>query len=183
MMAVRRYFNPARENNFNTMSYEYTTEAEKPHPPREVGTRMQHVRTVLGLRQKQVADALSVSFSHYSKVEVGINKPSNSMIQRFCDVFDVDLTWLTEGVGIPFHDVREPVAAYGNNLLASPAPRFSRRPSEKNLERIAEVAASVLSSLSMERIEASAKELNIPVERLLRSIILERLNEEFKDGR
>ena len=157
----------------------YSKDSKQEKNMREIGTRMGHVRTVAGLRQKAVADRLGVSFSHYSKVEVGLNTASGKMLQKFCDEFGVDYDWLLTGEGQPFSELHEEVAAYGNALLTGKGPRSGGMVLDDILAKCADTVAKLLSEVSLEQIQQSAEDLQIPTEKLLRGMVLDRLKDEF----
>ena len=140
----------------------------------DIGTRMRHIRMVKNLRQKEVADEVAVSLSHYSKVEVGINRPSVSMLERFCTAFEVNPEWLATGEGKPFSSVGEESAAYGNELLSG-----ERRLPDAVLEDIAGTLAEMLADVSLDKIRKSAAELDVTMAELLKTMILNRLSREY----
>lgn len=139
--------------------------------PRDIGTRMRHVRMIRGLRQKQVADQLAVSISHYSKVELGINRCSGNMLQRFCDLFGVDPEWLARGRGAPFLTTNDATPVYANRLLA--AGRNEAPAPDAFLDQAADAIVAMLSKVSLAKLRETANELDIPFEHLLRLKILD----------
>lgn len=44
-------------------------------------------RTSKGLTQRDVAEMLKISTSHYSCIEQGTHNPSNKLVKEFCKVF------------------------------------------------------------------------------------------------
>jgi transcriptional regulator with XRE-family HTH domain len=160
----------------------YFAEGKREKNMREIGTRMGHVRNVTGLRQKVVADRLGVSFSHYSKVEVGLNKASDKMLQNFCDEFGVSFDWLISGDGQPFCEVREETAPYGNALLAAKGRKGGGVDIDDVLPRCADTVAKMLSEVPLDQIQRSAKDLHISMGKLLRGMVLDRLKDEFAGG-
>ena len=142
-----------------------------------VGTRMRHIPMLRKPRQKEVADKLSISLSHYSKVEVGINQPSREMMERFCEVFDVNLDWLAAGVGKPVSGVGEQSGQYANDLLTGDGGHHAVQ--DVLLEDIADEIAAMLAAVELEKIRRYATELSIPEETLLRVMVRDRLFAKF----
>lgn len=142
-----------------------------------VGTRMRHIRMLRKLRQKEVADKLLISLSHYSKVEVGINQPSMEMMERFCEVFDINLDWLAAGVGKPISGVGEQCGQYANDLLTGDGGQDAIQ--NGFLEDIADEIAALLADVQLEKIRRYAAELSIPEETLLRVMVRDRLFAKF----
>ena len=52
-----------------------------------VGRKIKELRTVLGLTQKQLADELSISDKHLSKIENGHKSASTTLIDKLCTIF------------------------------------------------------------------------------------------------
>lgn len=53
-----------------------------------VGTKIKELRLLAGLTQKQLADELSLSDKHLSKIENGCKSASTSLIDKLCVVFN-----------------------------------------------------------------------------------------------
>lgn len=53
-----------------------------------VGTKIKELRLLEGLPQKQLADELSISDKHLSKIENGYKSASTSLIDKLCVVFN-----------------------------------------------------------------------------------------------
>ncbi len=64
-----------------------------------IGQRMKKVRARLHKTQADMAAALGVSLSHYSKLEVGIGGMSHGLIYTFCRSFNVAEEWFVDGIG------------------------------------------------------------------------------------
>ena len=47
-------------------------------------------RKANGLTQKQMAEKLSISSTHYSRIETGVINPSFELMEKFKKVFDVE---------------------------------------------------------------------------------------------
>ncbi len=52
-----------------------------------VGRKIKELRTVLGLTQKQLADELSISDKHLSKIENGHKSATSTLIAKLCTIF------------------------------------------------------------------------------------------------
>ena len=64
-----------------------TPEEEADH--RRVGLRLKSARRAAGLSQKQVGEALGVTFQQVQKYEHGRNRLSANALQRICDLLEV----------------------------------------------------------------------------------------------
>lgn len=53
-----------------------------------VGTKIKELRVLEGLTQKQLADELSISDKHLSKIENGHKSASTSLIDKLCIIFN-----------------------------------------------------------------------------------------------
>lgn len=54
-------------------------------------------RTSKGLTQKDVAEMLGVSTSHYACIEQGTHNPSTQLVKVFCELFGYDKASLIIG--------------------------------------------------------------------------------------
>ena len=61
--------------------------------------RMKHARQTRKWSQVKVAEAIGISDSGYSKLENGINNPSDRTIKLFCDALNISEQWLRTGEG------------------------------------------------------------------------------------
>ena len=52
-----------------------------------VGTKIKELRVLDGLTQKQLADELSISDKHLSKIENGHKSASTALIDKHCTIF------------------------------------------------------------------------------------------------
>nr|DAF63525.1 MAG TPA: helix-turn-helix domain protein [Siphoviridae sp. ctwQT14] len=52
-----------------------------------VGTKIKELRVLDGLTQKQLADELSISDKHLSKIENGHKSASTALIDKLCTIF------------------------------------------------------------------------------------------------
>lgn len=66
-----------------------------------ISTRIREVRKMLKMNQNQFAKELGVSRAHISNMENGNDNPSSSLIKLLCVRFNIDETWLVEGIGSP----------------------------------------------------------------------------------
>lgn len=63
-----------------------------------MNTRFKQIRKENGLSQKEVAKLLGISDVSISKIESGLNNPSNQTVKMFCDRFHIREEWLRNGV-------------------------------------------------------------------------------------
>ena len=61
--------------------------------------RMKQARQARKWSQVKVAEAIGISDSGYSKLENGINNPSDRTIKLFCDALNISESWLRTGEG------------------------------------------------------------------------------------
>ncbi len=61
--------------------------------------RIKLLRKTLGLNQRDFGERIGISDPAVSKIEKGINMPSEQTIRSICREFNVDYFWLTEGIG------------------------------------------------------------------------------------
>ncbi len=153
---------------------------------KEIGARMRNIRTIHGLRQLQAAEKLSVSLSHYSKVEVGLAKASTGFLRRFCSAFGVDEDWLERGIGTPSGhlEVRETASPYTNllSVKSSIAHNLESEEYKRSIEKIVDAVLDTLRNTDLVNIAESAEKLNLPKERLLRIVMVEKLSEKVQNG-
>lgn len=69
-----------------------------------ISERIRKVRTMLKMSQTEFAEELGVSRTHVSNMENGNDKPSSSLIKLMCVHYNIDETWLVEGIGSPLPD-------------------------------------------------------------------------------
>ena len=60
-------------------------------------TRIQTLRNSLGLSQAEFGEKLGISGPAVSKIESGVNQPSERTIKLICNTFNVREQWLTNG--------------------------------------------------------------------------------------
>ena len=63
------------------------------------GERVKEIRKALGLSQEAFGERIGISDPAVSKIEKGINIPSEQTIKSICREFNVDYFWLTEAIG------------------------------------------------------------------------------------
>jgi len=66
---------------------------------KSIGVRMRLVRMRLGMTQGMMANAIGISLSHYSKLEIGIGGMSRSLAYNYCNLFNIDKDWFLDGTG------------------------------------------------------------------------------------
>lgn len=67
------------------MSQWYYVCAERGHEMKRA--ELKAFRTSNGLTQKDVAEKLGISTSHYACIEQGTHNPSTKLVKAFCNVF------------------------------------------------------------------------------------------------
>ena len=63
-----------------------------------INERISLVRNALGMNQIDFAKGIGVSPASVSKLESGINNPSERTIRLICSVYNVNYRWLKDGV-------------------------------------------------------------------------------------
>lgn len=66
-----------------------------------IGIRIKQIRTQQGLTQAQFADEMAISQTHVSKIEKGVEHPSPTLLRLMSLKYNIDETWLTDGIGGP----------------------------------------------------------------------------------
>ena len=61
---------------------------------REIGERLEHIRNVLGMSQKVVADQLGVTRQTLSNYESGRNSMSAGIVRAVCEIYGIPSSWL-----------------------------------------------------------------------------------------
>ncbi len=64
-----------------------------------MNNRIKEIRKSAGLSQEEFGKRLSVTKTSISKIEAGINNPSDQTIKLICSEFNVNEEWLRSGVG------------------------------------------------------------------------------------
>ena len=74
-----------------------------------IGKRIRERRTMLGLSQSRLADALKIAFQQVQKYERGINRVPVSRLTRIADILDVHITFfLDSGDGGSLPPIEKP---------------------------------------------------------------------------
>ena len=69
-----------------------------PHPvDLHVGSRIRQQRTLLGMSQTDLGEAVGISYQQCQKYEKGANRVSASMMWEFCKVLGIEVAALFEG--------------------------------------------------------------------------------------
>jgi len=66
--------------------------------------RIKEMRKALKLSQAELGKAIGISDAAVSKIESGINNPSESTIKLICTTYHVKRLWLETGQGTMFED-------------------------------------------------------------------------------
>lgn len=72
--------------------------------------RLKELRRILGLKQREFADALGVKTGAVGAWESGSFKPGAARIELICERFKVSREWLLKGVGPVFKEDSETAA-------------------------------------------------------------------------
>ncbi len=64
-----------------------------------MNNRIREVRKHAGLSMQAFGEKLGVSSPSVSKIEAGINNPSEQTIRAICSEFNVNRDWLVDGIG------------------------------------------------------------------------------------
>jgi len=63
--------------------------------------RIKEIRKIVGLSQEEFGKRLSITKASISRIESGINNPSDQTIKLICSEFNVNEEWLRTGAGGP----------------------------------------------------------------------------------
>jgi transcriptional regulator with XRE-family HTH domain len=85
-----------------------------------VGSRLRVRRTMLGMSQQKLAEALGLTFQQVQKYEKGVNRMGSSRVQHAAEILQVSVPFFFEG-GPGGHALSEtaPSPAYVNEFVAS----------------------------------------------------------------
>lgn len=75
-----------------------------------MNNRIKELRRILGLKQREFADALGVKTGAVGAWESGSFKPGAARIELICERFKVSREWLIDGEGPVFKEDSEPAA-------------------------------------------------------------------------
>src|SRR5258708_19721241 len=85
-----------------------------------VGTRMRQRRTLLGMSQSKVGDAVGLTFQQIQKYERGSNRIGSSRLYEFAKVLDVPVSYFFDEM--PSNALAgRPMSARGPNEFPEPA--------------------------------------------------------------
>jgi len=109
---------PAKVAKIASISREKGADVESLPSPVDVhvGARIRQRRTVLGMSQEKLGDALRLTFQQVQKYERGTNRVSASRLYDLCRVFKVSPDYFFDG--LPNFGVASP--AYASRRIASP---------------------------------------------------------------
>lgn len=62
-----------------------------------IGQRVRNMRKIKGLTQEKLAELLDISTEHLSRIETGAYRPSLALIQRICEIFEIEESTLMFG--------------------------------------------------------------------------------------
>ncbi|KAB0682851.1 helix-turn-helix domain-containing protein [Aureimonas leprariae] len=98
---------------------------KKPNPVDvHVGSRVRLRRTMLGMSQERLGEALGITFQQIQKYEKGLNRIGASRLQKICEVLNVPISFFfedapnVEGTGEGFRESAGP--NYVVDFLSSP---------------------------------------------------------------
>lgn len=74
----------------------------------EIGKKLKKLRKSKGLSQEQVADALCISQSAYSRIEKGETNSWAHLIDPICNLYDITFEQLLKVEANEFHFTRKP---------------------------------------------------------------------------
>lgn len=105
-----------------------------PHPVDiHVGKRLRLRRTLLGLSQEAIGNAIGVTFQQIQKYERGINRMGSSRLYEFSKFLAVPVNFFFEGVEYPQGGSRPP-SAFG--MSEEKTPGFEHEPPIANRETL-----------------------------------------------
>lgn len=81
-----------------------------------VGERIRERRTLMGLTQEELAEALSVSYQQLQKYETAVNRVSAGRLFEIAEKLDVDIGYFFDGLIRQTRD--EPLPHGGRNRIA-----------------------------------------------------------------
>ena len=69
-----------------------------------VGMKFKERRSLMGLSQTELADALGITFQQVQKYEKGTNRISVSRLVDICDILDVTIDYFTKDIPTPVQE-------------------------------------------------------------------------------
>ena len=99
----------------------------------ELGAAARNLRESFGITQRAAADRLGVSYVHLCNVEKGNSRPSPELVERYREVFGVDLyvySWCTTGdakkLPAGMRELTERMAEQWRKLIAERRKAFTK---------------------------------------------------------
>lgn len=91
--------------------------------------RIKELRKTLGLTQQEFADRIKVKRNTVATYEMGRTTPSDSAVSLICREFNVNDSWLRDGIGDMFRKQNrdEELADFFNDVLQDKPDDFRRR--------------------------------------------------------
>lgn len=91
--------------------------------------RLKKLRRALGLTQQQFADRIGVKRNTIAMYEMGKTTPSETVILSICREFNVNKSWLLDGIGKMFVEQTrdEQIEEFVGTLLQNEEDSFKRR--------------------------------------------------------
>ena len=83
-----------------------------------INERIRNLRKSLKLSQEEFGNRLGVTKASISRLESGINNVTEQMIRSVCREYNVNYSWLKEGIGDMFVSTDDSVANRIDDLLA-----------------------------------------------------------------
>lgn len=102
-------------------------------PKTELGKRLRAVRAAIGMEDRDLfAERTGISKSTIANYERGDRTPDASMLERYREVWEVDLNWLVAGEGSMFLTPDHPLPAPIQEFLDRKRERESKRRSRQS---------------------------------------------------
>ncbi|MBP3701589.1 MAG: helix-turn-helix transcriptional regulator [Lachnospiraceae bacterium] len=91
--------------------------------------RIKMVRKMAKLSQEEFGKILEITKASISRLESGINNPSDQTVRLICDNFNIDEHWLRTGEGSPeiTKTRSEVIAEFAGSLMKDEEDSFRRR--------------------------------------------------------
>ena len=129
---------------------------------RLVGSRVRMRRTLIGMSQEKLGEALGLTFQQVQKYEKGTNRISASRLQQIAAALGVTIDYLYgggEGVDATSGGFAEPSVPYDGEMLTADALKllraFQRITDPRMRRKVIEIATVLASSPDMEADERS----------------------------
>jgi transcriptional regulator with XRE-family HTH domain len=90
---------PKKSNYILQINFEGVAEAMVPHPiDTHVGKRLRSRRTLLGMSQEKLGEAVGVTFQQIQKYERGLNRIGSSRLYEFARVLSNPVSYFFDGI-------------------------------------------------------------------------------------